>query len=124
MDYGLSLIERDVADHRNHFDLTVDGNLLVHFALWIKPRQGCPIQRSNSGEMRTRNVILLRKVQQSGKSLVSLGEDDRIFTRMFSMAQQLNLHTRSTALWNGLRRRDIFTCRLLRMPCHGSDPNQ
>jgi len=37
MDNGLSLIERDVATHPNHFVLTVDGNLLVHFALWIEP---------------------------------------------------------------------------------------
>src|SRR6266850_3658288 len=105
MDYRLSLVERDVATHPRHFNLTLDRNLLVHFALGIEPRQRCSIQRSNRGEMRTRNVILLRKFQQSGKSLVSLTEDDRIFFRPFSMAQQLNLHPGSSAPWNGLRRR-------------------
>src|SRR6202162_2186933 len=63
MDYGLSLIECDIAAHPNHFVLAVDENLLVHFALGIKPSQRRTIQRSNRGEMRTRNVILVRKLQ-------------------------------------------------------------
>src|SRR5207237_1785625 len=83
MDYGLSLIERDVTAHPNHFVLTLDGNLLVDFALWIKPSQRCAIQRSNSGEMGAGNVILLRKLQQSGKSLLSLAEDNRILFLRF-----------------------------------------
>src|SRR5258705_9876489 len=103
MDYRLSFIERDVAAHPNHFDLTFDGNPLVHFALGIKPSQRCTTQRSNRGEMRTRDVILLRKFQQSGKSLVSLSKDDRVFSRLFSRAQQLHLHAGSFASWNGLR---------------------
>src|ERR1700751_2792348 len=90
MDYGLSLIERDVAAHPNHFMLTFDGNLLVHFALGIEPRHCSSIYCSNSGEMRARNVILLSKPQLSGKSLVSLVEDHRILFRRFSRVQQLN----------------------------------
>src|SRR5438552_12315057 len=46
MDYGLSLIERDVTAHPNHFVLTLDGNLLVHFSLRIKPSQRCSTYRS------------------------------------------------------------------------------
>ena len=83
MDYGLSLIERDIAAHPNHFVLTDDGNLLVHFALGIEPSQRRSIQCSDSGEMSTRNVILVRKLQQPGKSLVSLVEDDSILFRRF-----------------------------------------
>ena len=43
MDYGLSLIERDIAAHPDQFVLTSDGNLLVHFALGIEPSQRCSI---------------------------------------------------------------------------------
>ena len=64
MDHGLTLKERDIAAHPNHFVLTDDGNLLVHFALGIEPPQGCSIQCSDSGEMSTRNLILLSKIQQ------------------------------------------------------------
>src|SRR4029077_11343464 len=78
MDYRLSLIERDVTAHADHFMLTLDGNLLVHFALGIKPRQRCTVHSSNGGEVCTRNVILLSKFLQSRKGLVSLAEDDRI----------------------------------------------
>src|SRR5437899_1532325 len=113
MYYGLSLIKGDVADHRNHFDMPFDGDLLVRLALGIKPCQCRSTQRSDSGEMRTRYVILLRKIQQSGKGLVSLTEDDCILSRLFSWAQQLNLHARSSAPWNGFGRRDIFACLLL-----------
>src|SRR5258705_4291771 len=104
MDHGLSLIERDVTAHSDHFVLTFNGYLLVHFALGIKPPQQCSIHRSNGGEMRTRNVILLRKLKQSGKSLVSLVKDDRILFRRFSMVQQLNLHPWSFTLWDSFRR--------------------
>src|SRR5271170_732308 len=83
VDYWPSLIERDIATHPDHFVLTVDGDLLVHFALRIEPPQCGSIHRSNSGEMRTRNVILLSKLQQSGKSLVSLVEDNGILFRRF-----------------------------------------
>jgi hypothetical protein len=38
----------------------------------VEPSQRRSIERSNSGEMCARNVILFRKLQQSGKSLVSL----------------------------------------------------
>ncbi len=31
--HGISLIEGNIAAHRNHFVLTIDGNLLLHFAL-------------------------------------------------------------------------------------------
>src|ERR1700726_3462775 len=72
MDYGLSLIERDIAIHPDHFALTTDGNLLVHFALGIEPPQRCAIDCSNSCEMCVRNVILLRKLRQSGKSFISI----------------------------------------------------
>ncbi len=124
MDYGLSLIERDITTHPNHFVLTIDGNLLVHFAPGIKPSQRRSTQRSNGGEMRTRNVILLRKRQQSGKSLVSLVEDNRILFRPFSRVQLLNLHLGSFAPRNGFRRRYIGVCRILRMRHRGGDPNQ
>ena len=63
MDYGLSLIERDIAAHPKHFVLTNNGNFLVHFAPGIEPPQRCSIQCSDSGEMSTRNLILLRKLQ-------------------------------------------------------------
>src|SRR5216683_888592 len=110
VDDRFSLKERDVADHRNHFELTGNGNLLVHLAPGIKPPDCRSIHRSNSGEMRTGNVILLCKVLQSGKGLVSLTEDDRILLCLFSLAQQLNLHPRSCASCNGLRWRHIFAC--------------
>src|ERR1700685_3114893 len=87
MNYGLSLIESDIAAHRDHFVLTVDGNLLVHLALGIEPSQRRSIQRSDSGEMSARNVVFLRKLQQSGKGLVSLVEDDRILFRRFSLGK-------------------------------------
>jgi hypothetical protein len=46
MNYELSLTERDIAAHPNHVVLTVDGNLLVHFALGIEPPQRCSIPMS------------------------------------------------------------------------------
>src|SRR5438105_12806874 len=104
MHYWLSLIERDIAAHADHFVLTVDRNLLVHFALRIKPSQRCPIHRSNGGEMGTGNVILLRKLEQSGKRLVSLVENNRILFRGFSGVQQLNLHPGSFPLRTGIWR--------------------
>ena len=115
MDYGFSTIERDISAHPNQFVLAVHGNLLVHFSLWIKPSERCSIYRSNSGEMRTRNVILVRKLQQSGKSLVSLVEDNRILFRRLSRVQQLNLHLGGFARRNGFRWRGIFDRRLLRI---------
>src|SRR5580700_2467002 len=86
VNYGLSLIERDIAAHPNHFVLTLDGNLLVHFALGIEPRHCCSVDCPNSGEMRACNVVLLGKLHQSGKSLVSLVEDDRILFRRFRVS--------------------------------------
>src|SRR5439155_21629960 len=124
MDQGLCLIERDVTAHPNHFVLTLDGNFLVHFSLRIEPPQRCSIDRANSGEMRTRNVILLCKLQQSGKSLVSLVEDNRILFRRFSIVQQLNLHPGSFALRASVRRCYVFAGRLLRMSSCGGEPNQ
>ena len=59
MDCRPSLIERDITDHRKHFVLTVDGNLFIHFALGIEPPQRRSIESPDSGEMSTRNVILL-----------------------------------------------------------------
>src|SRR5580700_3330436 len=88
---GPSLIQRDIATHPDHFVLTSDGNLLVHFALRIKPSQGRATQCSDSGEMRARDVILLSKLLQPGKSLVSLVENHRILFRRFSRIQQLHL---------------------------------
>src|SRR5258705_2434569 len=61
MDHGLSSIQRNVAAHPNQLVLTLDGNLLVHCAAAIEPSQRCSVYRSNSGEVRTRNVILLRE---------------------------------------------------------------
>src|SRR5258705_13977050 len=113
MDYGLSLIESDVSAHPNYFVLTLDRNLLVHFALRIKPSQRCSIHRSNGGEMGTRNVILLRKLQHSGKRLVSVVEDNRILFRRFSQVEQLNLHSWSFAFRTSVRRRYIFSCLVL-----------
>lgn len=98
VDCRLSLIERDVTAHAKHFVLTHGRDLPVHFALRIKPSQRRPIHRSNSGEMRARNVILLRELQQSGKSLVARVEDDLILFRWFLSAQQLNLHPGSFCL--------------------------
>src|ERR1700742_2833351 len=77
----LSLIERDIAAHSNHFVLAHDRNLFVHLALGIEPSQRRSVHCSNSGEMSTCNVILLCKLQQSGKSLVSLIEDHRVLFR-------------------------------------------
>src|SRR3984957_20904923 len=84
MNYGFPLIERDVAAHPNHFVLTVDGNFLVHFALGIEPAYSGGVHRSDTGEVRACNVVLLRKLQESGKSFVSLVEDDRILFGRFS----------------------------------------
>src|SRR5437879_8459941 len=124
MHYGLSLIERDVAAHPNHFVLTVDRNLLVHFALRIKPSQRSAIQRSDSGEMRTDDVIVLRELQQSGKSLVSLVEDNRILFGRFSIVEQLNLHPWSFAFRAGVPRRYVFVCRVLGIPRRKGGTNQ
>src|SRR4029077_12321680 len=104
MDYGLSLIDSDVSAHPNYFVLTLDRNLLVHFALRIKPSQRCSIQRSNGGEMGAGNVVLLRKLQQSGKRLVALVEDNGVLFRLFSRVQQLNLHSGSFAFRTSVRR--------------------
>ena len=90
MDYRLSLVERDIPAHPYHFVLTGDGNLFVHFALGIEPRHCCSIHRSNRGEMRARHVILLGELQQAGKSLVALVEDDRVLFRGLAMVQQLD----------------------------------
>ena len=68
MDYRLSLIERDIAAHSDHFVLALDGNLLVHLALGVEPSDRRPIECSNSGEMGARNVILLRKLQHPEKA--------------------------------------------------------
>src|SRR5438093_9292627 len=108
MDYRLSLIERDVTAHSNHFVLTVDRNFLVRFAVRIKPSQRCPIYRANGGEMRAGNVILLRKLEHSGKRLVSLVENNGVLFRWFSRVQQLNLHPGSFAFRTGIRWRYIF----------------
>src|SRR6201987_2420417 len=124
MDHGLSFIERDITAHPNHFVLTFDGNLPVHFALGIEPRHCSSIYCSNSGEMRTRNVILLSKPQQSGKSLVSLVEDHRILFRRFSRVQQLNQHLGCFARRNGFRRGDVFASLLLRLRYQAGHPNQ
>src|SRR6266404_6088123 len=97
MRHRLSLIESDVTAHPNHFVLTLDGNLLVRFALRIKPTQRCSIHRANGGEMRAGNVILLCKLEQSGKRLVSLVEDNGVLFRWFSRVQQLNFHPGSFA---------------------------
>src|ERR1700730_1016075 len=104
MDYGFSMIERDISAHPNQFVLAADGYLLVHFALGIEPPKRCSIHRSNSGEMRTPNLILLGKLQQSGKSLVSLVEDDHILFRRFARIQQANPHLGCLTSWNGFRR--------------------
>src|SRR5258705_8326944 len=124
MDYRLFLIERDVSAHPNYFVLTLDGDLLVHFTLTIKPPQRCSIDRSNGSEMGTGNVILLRKLQQSGKRLVSLVEDNRILFRLFSRVQQLNLHPGSFAFLTGIRWRYIFACRALRIPRRNSQTTE
>src|ERR1700732_4651250 len=74
--------------------------------------------------MSTRYLILLCKLYQSGKSLVSLVEDDRILFRRFSRVQQLNLHLWSFPPGNGFRWRDIFACSLLPIRDHGCCPDQ
>jgi len=109
MNYWLSLIECDVTAHPDHFVLTLDGNLLVHFPLRIKPRKRSSIHSSNGGEVCTHNVILLGKLLQSGKGLVSLVKNDGILLRLFSTAEQLNLHPGSCTPWNGFRRSDIVS---------------
>src|SRR5207302_11411378 len=115
MHYRLSLIESDVTAHPNHFVLTLNGNLLVHFTLRIKPTQRCSIHRSNGGEMRAGNVILLRKLEQPGKRLVSLVEDNGVLFRWFSRVQQLNLHPGSFAFRTDIRRRYVFATLVLRV---------
>ena len=62
MDYGLSLIERDIAAHPNNFVLAIDRDLLVHFALGIEPAKCSSTYCSDSGEMSARQLILFRKV--------------------------------------------------------------
>src|SRR5206468_3121262 len=122
MDYRLSFIEGDVTAHPNYFVLTLDRNLLVHFALRIKPSQRCSIHRSNGGEMRAGNVILLCKLEHSGKRLVSLVEDNGVLFRWFSRVQQLNLHPGSFAFRTGIRWRYIFAILVLRIGCRDGDP--
>ena len=68
MDHRFSLIERDIATHPNHLVLTMDGNLLVHFALGMEGFQGRSTQRSNRGEMRARNLILFRNSSSPEKA--------------------------------------------------------
>ena len=84
------------------------GDLLVHFPLGIEPSQRRSIQGSNSGEMCAGNVILFRKLQQSGKRLVSLVEDNRVLFRRFSRVKQFDLHLGSFTPWDRLLRRDMF----------------
>src|SRR5580658_2765146 len=97
VDYGPSLVECDVATHPDQFVLTVDGNLLVHFALGIEPAHRCVVQRSDSSEMRAGDVILLSKLLQPGINLVALVEDDGILLRRFTRIQPSHLHLRSFA---------------------------
>src|ERR1700683_122754 len=104
MDHGLSLIERDVADHRGDFNPTIDRDLLEHFALGIVPSQSRAAKPAYGREMRARHAILLRKDQQARKGLVSLAEDHRIFLRLFATTKQLNLHGGSSGLRHSLRR--------------------
>jgi hypothetical protein len=118
VNYGLSLIERDVAAHPNDLALTFNGNLFVHFALGIEPPQCCSIHRTSSGEVRTCNVVLFRELLQPRKGLASLVEDDRILLDRFPGIQQLNLHPGSLATGNGFRRRNIFAVCPLRMYYH------
>jgi hypothetical protein len=47
----------------------------VHFALGVKPRNGCTIECSNGSEMGTRNVILFCEGQQSRKAFIAFAED-------------------------------------------------
>src|ERR1700704_375755 len=98
MDDGLSLIKRNVTAHPNHFVLSKDGDLFIHFELGIKPRQCGSVHCPNSGEMRTSNVILLSEGLQSGKSLASLEKDHGILFDLFSRIQQLNVHPWGFAL--------------------------
>jgi len=65
MDHRLSLVERDVADQRHHFDPTIDGNLLEHFALRIVLGQSSAAKPADGREMRARHAIFLRKSQQA-----------------------------------------------------------
>ena len=124
VDHGSSLVERDVATHPDQFVLTIDGNLLVHFALRIEPAHRCVVQGPDSGEMRAGHVILLRKLLQPGINFVALVEDDGILFRRLSRIQQLHLHLGSFARRNGFRRLHILACRILRTHYHGGDPNQ
>src|SRR5271168_1821248 len=81
VDYWPSLIERDVATHPDQFVLTIDGDLLVHFALGVEPAHRCVIQRSDRREMRAGDVIFLSKLLQPGINLVALVENDGILFR-------------------------------------------
>jgi hypothetical protein len=107
-----------------HFVLSVDRNLFVHSPLGIEPPQCRSIQCSDSSEMCARNVILLRKLQQSGKSLVSLVKDDSILFRWLSCVQQLNLYLGRFARRNGFRRGDLFASLILGIPHQARDPNE
>lgn len=98
------MIERDIAGHADHFVLTFYRNRFIHFTLRIEPPQHCSIQGSDSGDVRTHNLILVRELQQPGKSFVSLVEDNCILFRAFSRVQQLDLHLGSCAPRNGFRR--------------------
>src|ERR1700676_4239633 len=82
-----SMIERDITNHPDHFVLTVDENLLVHFSLGIEQPQRCSTQGSDSCEMGTGNLILLGKLYEAGQSLVSLVEDHSIVFCSFPRVQ-------------------------------------
>src|SRR5580692_1802486 len=124
MNYRSPLIERDIAAHANQLVLTTDRNLFVHFALRVEPAHRCVIQRSDSDEMRVRDVILLSRLLQPGIDFVALVGDDGILFSRLSGVQQLHLHLGSFARWNGFRRLHIFAWRILRTHHHGGDSNQ
>src|ERR1700683_473922 len=100
------------------------ARLLVHFALGIKPAHRCVTQRSDRGEMRARDVVLLGKFLQPGINLVALVEDDGVLLGWLSRVQQLHLHLRSFARRNRFRGRHIFVCRILRSHHHGANRDQ
>src|ERR1700733_7755272 len=124
VDYGPSLVECDVATHPDQFMLTIDGDLLVHFALGIEPAHRGVIERSDGGEMRAGDVIFLSKLLQPGINLVALVEDDGILFRRFTRFQPSHLHLWRFARRNGFRRLHVFAGGILRTHNRGGDPNQ
>jgi hypothetical protein len=98
MYYGLSLIERDIAAHPDHFVLAIDGDLLVHFALGIEPSQRRSIQRSDSGEATKQYAVIFYQGDEAFSGLLEFADKYHVTSAHFTRVKQFDLHLGSLPL--------------------------